>query len=143
MPSRIVSNIRSRDPTCANATPSRSPVLGGPYWPAIVMFCAASHARDGRPVSLVSGEAAVTFHGKQLATLGRGDYFDEIALINEGARSATVTATTDGLCFGLRYWELRPPRAAQRHYRAGTCCSTLARRLPLPRRAEGRQKSVR
>jgi len=55
-----------------------------------------------------SGEVAVTVHGKQLATLGRGDYFGEIALIDEGARSATVTATSDVVCHGLTYWEFRP-----------------------------------
>jgi phosphoenolpyruvate synthase/pyruvate phosphate dikinase len=55
-----------------------------------------------------AGEVAVTVHGKQIATLGRGDYFGEIALIDEGARSATVTATSDVLCLGLTYWEFRP-----------------------------------
>jgi pyruvate,water dikinase len=55
-----------------------------------------------------SGDVAVTIHGKQIATLGRGDYFGEIALIDEGARSATVTATTDVVCHGLTYWEFRP-----------------------------------
>jgi phosphoenolpyruvate synthase/pyruvate phosphate dikinase len=55
-----------------------------------------------------SGEVAVTVHGKQVATLGRGDYFGEIALIDEGARSATVTATSDVMCLGLTYWEFRP-----------------------------------
>ena len=39
---------------------------------------------------------------------GRGDYFGEIALIDEGARSATVTATTELVCHGLTYWEFRP-----------------------------------
>ena len=34
-----------------------------------------------------SGEATVTHHGKTLATLGPGDYFGEIALIDEGART--------------------------------------------------------
>jgi len=55
-----------------------------------------------------SGEAEVTLHGKHLADLGRGDYFGETALIDDGARSATVTATTDVVCLGLTYWEFRP-----------------------------------
>ena len=38
----------------------------------------------------------------------KGDYFGEVALIDEGARSATITATTDLVCFGLTYWEFRP-----------------------------------
>lgn len=55
-----------------------------------------------------SGEATVTVHGKQVATLSEGDYFGEIALIDEGARSATITATSDVVCHGLTYWEFRP-----------------------------------
>ena len=31
-----------------------------------------------------------------------------MALIDEGARSATVTATSDVVCLGLTYWEFRP-----------------------------------
>jgi CRP-like cAMP-binding protein len=55
-----------------------------------------------------SGEAVVTVHGHEVATLGRGDHFGEVALIDDGARSATVTARTDVVCFGLTYWEFRP-----------------------------------
>ena len=40
--------------------------------------------------------------------LGPGDHFGEIALIDEGDGSATVTATTDLVCHGLTYWEFRP-----------------------------------
>ena len=55
-----------------------------------------------------SGVATVSVNGKQVATLSRGDYFGEIALIDEGARSATVTASTDVVCLGLTFWEFRP-----------------------------------
>ena len=55
-----------------------------------------------------SGEATVTIGGQERATLRSGDYFGEIALIDEGARSATITATTDLVCYGLTYWEFRP-----------------------------------
>jgi hypothetical protein len=55
-----------------------------------------------------SGEAAVSAKGKQIATLGPGDYFGEIALLDEGARSATVTATSELVCYGLTLWEFRP-----------------------------------
>jgi Pyruvate phosphate dikinase, AMP/ATP-binding domain/Cyclic nucleotide-binding domain len=55
-----------------------------------------------------SGEATVSIRGKRIRTLGRGDYFGEIALIDEGARSATVTASTDVVCHGLTFWEFRP-----------------------------------
>jgi CRP/FNR family transcriptional regulator, cyclic AMP receptor protein len=55
-----------------------------------------------------AGEAAVTVAGTPRRTLGPGDFFGEIALIDEGARSATITATTDLVCFGLTLWECRP-----------------------------------
>ena len=55
-----------------------------------------------------SGEATVTSKGAQVATLGPGDCFGEIALIDGGPRSATVTAGTDMVCYGLTFWEFRP-----------------------------------
>jgi pyruvate,water dikinase len=55
-----------------------------------------------------SGEATVSIGGTQRATLSAGDYFGEIALIDEGARSATVAATTELVCYGLTYWDFRP-----------------------------------
>jgi pyruvate,water dikinase len=55
-----------------------------------------------------SGEVDVSVHGKHVATLSEGEYFGEMALIDEGARAATVTATTDLVCHGLTYWEFRP-----------------------------------
>ncbi len=55
-----------------------------------------------------SGEAVVSTRGKKLATLSSGDFFGEIALIDEGTRTATITATTELLCYGLTYWDFRP-----------------------------------
>ncbi len=55
-----------------------------------------------------SGQATVTSKGAHLATLGPGDYFGEIALIDGGPRMATVTAATDLVCYGLTFWEFRP-----------------------------------
>lgn len=55
-----------------------------------------------------SGEAMVSIRGVEQATLQKGDHFGEIALIDEGPRSATVTATTDLVCHGLTFWEFRP-----------------------------------
>ena len=55
-----------------------------------------------------SGEATVFVGGKEYTTLKPGDYFGEIALIDEGTRMATITATSDLLCYGLTYWDFRP-----------------------------------
>jgi pyruvate,water dikinase len=55
-----------------------------------------------------AGEAAVSSKGMPINTLGPGDHFGEIALIDGGPRSATVVATTDLVCYGLTYWEFRP-----------------------------------
>jgi phosphoenolpyruvate synthase/pyruvate phosphate dikinase len=54
------------------------------------------------------GQAKVSSKGIELATLGPGDYFGEVALIDDGPRSATVTAATDLVCYGLTFWEFRP-----------------------------------
>jgi CRP/FNR family cyclic AMP-dependent transcriptional regulator len=55
-----------------------------------------------------SGTAAVSVAGKERPDLGPGDYFGEIALIDEGARSATITASDELVCYGLTYWDFRP-----------------------------------
>src|SRR6185437_11349764 len=55
-----------------------------------------------------SGEAIVSRKGVEVARLGPGDYFGEVALIDGGPRSATVTAATDLVCYGLTFWEFRP-----------------------------------
>jgi pyruvate,water dikinase len=55
-----------------------------------------------------SGQATVSSGGATLANLGPGDYFGEVALIDGGPRSATVTAATDLICYGLTFWEFRP-----------------------------------
>jgi SAM-dependent methyltransferase len=43
---------------------------------------------------LLEGEALVTSHGEQLASLGPGDLFGEMAAFDSGVRTATVTAST-------------------------------------------------
>jgi CRP/FNR family transcriptional regulator, cyclic AMP receptor protein len=55
-----------------------------------------------------SGEAALLIGGKQHKTLQAGDFFGEIALIDLGTRTATITATTELVLYGLTYWEFRP-----------------------------------
>ena len=55
-----------------------------------------------------SGEATVAVGGKPRPALHPGDYFGEIALIDGGSRSATVTASSELVCWGLTYWDFRP-----------------------------------
>jgi CRP-like cAMP-binding protein len=54
------------------------------------------------------GEAKVTVHGDEVRRLGPGDYFGELALISQGARTATVTADTDLKTYGMTFWDFRP-----------------------------------
>ncbi len=55
-----------------------------------------------------SGEATVFIGGKERSTLKAGDYFGEVALIDQGARLATIVAASDLACYGLTYWDFRP-----------------------------------
>ncbi len=55
-----------------------------------------------------SGEARVSVEGDPRRELGPGDYFGEVALIDGGSRTATVTATTDGKMYGMTSWQFRP-----------------------------------
>jgi CRP-like cAMP-binding protein len=68
-------------------------------------------AREGEPgvglFVIVDGQAEVTIGGKRMAKLGPGDFFGEIALLDGGPRSATVTATTDLRLLGLTEWVFR------------------------------------
>ncbi len=54
------------------------------------------------------GEAKVMRGDHEVARLGPGDYFGELALIDEGTRTATLVAETDMTCYGLTSWEFRP-----------------------------------
>jgi CRP-like cAMP-binding protein len=55
-----------------------------------------------------SGEARVTVDGEDRRTLGAGDFFGEVALLDAGLRTATVTAASDGKMYGLTQWQFRP-----------------------------------
>jgi CRP/FNR family transcriptional regulator len=55
-----------------------------------------------------SGEAEVNVGGEAKGSVGPGDYFGEIALINESPRTATLTARTDMICYGMTPWDFRP-----------------------------------
>jgi CRP/FNR family transcriptional regulator, cyclic AMP receptor protein len=68
-------------------------------------------AREGEPgvglFVIVDGTAEVTIGGSKKATLGPGDFFGEIALLDGGPRTATVTATSDIQMLGLTEWVFR------------------------------------
>src|SRR5689334_16243724 len=50
---------------------------------------------------IMDGEAEVTRDGDSPVTLGSGDFFGEISLVEDVPRNATVTATTPLRCFLL------------------------------------------
>jgi CRP-like cAMP-binding protein len=55
-----------------------------------------------------AGEAAVSVHGHKVRTLGPGDSFGEMALIDHSYRSATITAETELRCLMFTSWVFRP-----------------------------------
>lgn len=57
---------------------------------------------------IVAGRAAVSVRGRPVRTLGPGDYFGEMALIDRSYRSATITAETELRCLMFVAWVFRP-----------------------------------
>ena len=68
-------------------------------------------AREGeRGVGLfliLAGQCAVTIGGKTKAKLGPGDFFGEVALLDGGPRTATVTALSPVKLIGITGWVFR------------------------------------
>lgn len=68
-------------------------------------------AREGeRGIGLfliLEGECSVTIGGRSKAKLGSGDFFGEVALLDGGPRTATVTATTPVKLVGITGWVFR------------------------------------
>jgi CRP/FNR family cyclic AMP-dependent transcriptional regulator len=54
------------------------------------------------------GSAIVTVDGSERRKLGPGDYYGEIALVDGGPRTASITAMSDGKAYGLTSWQFRP-----------------------------------
>ena len=56
---------------------------------------------------ITEGEAYVSVDGSEVARLGPGDHFGELALISERVRSATVTAAGPLNCLVMAFWDFR------------------------------------
>ena len=56
---------------------------------------------------VADGEGVVTVGGKEIAKVGPGSYFGEVALISDRVRTATVTATTELRTLVMTFWDFR------------------------------------
>lgn len=74
------------------------------------------------------GTATVSIGGDERRKLGSGDWFGELALIDDSPRSATIVADTDLRCWGLTSWEFRP-LVEQNASIAWSMLQTMAKRL--------------
>ena len=54
------------------------------------------------------GEAVVTVHGEERGRLGPGEYFGDVAMIDQGDRTASIQAASELKCYGLAFWDFRP-----------------------------------
>jgi CRP-like cAMP-binding protein len=69
----------------------------------------AEEGEVGRTFIVIEkGEVTVAVHGQEVARLGPGDSFGEMALIDKSARSATVKAETEVHGYQLPVWSFRP-----------------------------------
>jgi CRP/FNR family transcriptional regulator len=55
---------------------------------------------------IVSGRARVIRGTEELAVLGEGDFFGELAVVDQQPRMASVQAETDTTCLALASWDL-------------------------------------
>jgi CRP-like cAMP-binding protein len=62
----------------------------------------------GRFYVIESGEAQVLVHGEEKGRLGPGAYFGDVAMIDQGDRSASIRAASDLKCHGIRFLDFRP-----------------------------------
>jgi CRP-like cAMP-binding protein len=57
---------------------------------------------------ILDGRADVSTLDGRTRALGPGDHFGEMALLDQGGRSATVTATTDLVVAAIAEWNFKP-----------------------------------
>jgi len=55
---------------------------------------------------IMRGGARVLSGSRELARLGPGDFFGELAVIDQEPRTASVQATEETVCLGLASWDL-------------------------------------
>jgi CRP-like cAMP-binding protein len=68
----------------------------------------AEGERVARFFVIESGEAVVNVHGEERGRLGPGDYFGDVAMIDQGERTASIEAQSDLRCYSLTFWDFRP-----------------------------------
>jgi CRP-like cAMP-binding protein len=57
---------------------------------------------------IAEGTVSYDVGGVEKGSGGPGTYFGEVALIDDGPRTATVTTTSEVKAYGLTSWEFRP-----------------------------------
>ena len=56
---------------------------------------------------ITEGRAAVSVSGSNVAIIGPGDYFGELAMLTEQERGATVTGRNTSPCSMMAFWDFR------------------------------------
>jgi CRP/FNR family transcriptional regulator, cyclic AMP receptor protein len=56
---------------------------------------------------IAEGQASVQVDGHEVARIGPGDSFGELALVTEQVRSASVVALTEMRCQTIQFWHFR------------------------------------
>lgn len=54
------------------------------------------------------GNVSVVRDGKKVASMGPGQFFGEISVLDGGPRTADVKADTETVCLALVSWEIKP-----------------------------------
>jgi CRP-like cAMP-binding protein len=87
---------------------------------------------------IVDGTTSVEQGGQSVGTMGPGEFFGELALIEEHGRTATIRAETDLTCLVITAWEFRA--SLEEHPQmAIPMLNTIIRRLHRREHHEGNQ----